>query len=468
MEKLKKTIWAVDLDVDNKCTQNGLSFGESYGHEPAIKLGDKVFTQGDLGGPFSTLTKISDYFYEIEYDKLDYEFAKEYNRKFYKPVAAGCSSVRNGNWYGRNLDWFYNNQVDFLVRTTNDGSRYASIGIAGGVPELTKDVVESGNWVSQYKYLPFSMQDGINENGVFCNINVVPADKGYTKGTTPLIEKREEICALSLVRYVLDNFESAYSAVEYIKNYVSVYQNKKLWEFGYESHFMIGDGENTFILEFVNNQIISINVTSGGGDAKLDGKTYMTNFYLSGVTLNNDGTVYTPYTQDATHNAITTNGITKNGSGLERYNIIAQNYSSSNSKIGMTSLMNLLKYSNSYNENQTPFWYTEFVGERGLTVASTTQEYGPVVEIAIDMYEHRSRETASTWHTTHSCVYDIQNKKVYVHSQETNDEYEFVFKKYYTAKEVDGMFAAFGLPKVTTADNGKTLKVVNGKWTVSN
>ena len=85
--------------------------------------------------------------------------------------------------------------------------------VAGGIPELTVDFVASGEYKDVYKALPFLVVDGINEKGLVCNNNVVPTgDKGRNTGSVPVIEKRDEICQMMLVRYILDNFDNALSA----------------------------------------------------------------------------------------------------------------------------------------------------------------------------------------------------------------------------------------------------------------
>ena len=54
---------------------------------------------------FSEKHKIKDYLYEMYYNELDYDYANEYflNTKT-DLINGGCSAVRNGNFYGRNLD----------------------------------------------------------------------------------------------------------------------------------------------------------------------------------------------------------------------------------------------------------------------------------------------------------------------------------------------------------------------------
>ena len=354
--------------------------------------------------PFKSINFIKNYFYEIAYENIDYEYANDYLKKK-KPIINGaCSSVRNGNWYGRNFDWTYDENAEFLVRTSRANGRYASIGLASGINGLTNDVVKSGVENELYKLVPFMMTDGINECGLVANTNVVPTDKGITTGTSAKISKEVEICSLMLVRYVLDHFVTAKDAAEYIENYMSVYVPSTLIDMGYETHLMIADEVDTYLVEFYGNETVITQMT----------KPYMTNFYLSDITLNADDTVYTP--NDSGHYA-SENNISENGSGLERYNIIVENYTDADTQSGMRELMNKLKYSKAYEGAE---WYTEFVGINGLTVDSEVEDFAEEISYAEKLYEHRIRN-GKTWHTAHSVVYDIENCKLSVIVQEDGE-----------------------------------------------
>lgn len=385
-----------------------------------------------------SLERVGEYLYAIDYDYLDYDFAKQFflsKSPSFRP--AGCSSVRNGNYYGRNLDWFYDNGVDFLVRTPSRNGKLAVMGIAGGLPELSKEVVAFGKYADAYRILPFYLQDGINEAGVFCNINVIPLDKGLTTLAVPSEAEKARICSLMLPRYILDTFSTADEAVEYLQKHVAIYVPRSLQEMGYEAHYMIGDATKTYVVELVDNQVV----------AHIHSR--MTNFFIDGVTFNADGTVYTPADVDDGHKA-SDNGITEHGSGLERYNLIVENYAGANTKAGMRNLMNQLLYSRAYQGHPDApenLWHTEFVGLRGLTVDSPAEDFAEIEEVTGELYASRDRnlpvDVERTWHTTHSSVYDLDTKKLYLVSQEdTEHEYVFGFKKYYSASEIDDLLAA--------------------------
>mgnify|MGYP003309508471 CR=1 FL=1 len=351
---------------------------------------------------FDKLVKRADYLYDAEYSQLDYEYAKDYFKtKAPELVQGGCTSVRNGNFYGRNLDWLYSNYVDVIVHTKD------TLGVSGAISTLTKDYVESDQKGTIYKLVPFYLQDGINTHGVFANVNVV--NKEESKGTTtysiPAIEKRDEICSIMLVRYILDNFNTATEAVEYIRDYVSIYMPGALTDMGYESHWMIGDSQKTYVLEIVNNHIV------------YKEQNILSNFYIDGTTANTDGTYYSIIDNPA-HNPITENGLTPYASGVERYNIAALHEGT------MRELMNKLMYTQTYTKNEgNDFWYSEYVGA-GLGIDNTVADYeenGRIGRIK-QQFAERTRENPVTWQTTHSCVYDISGLTLEIIAQEDPEQ----------------------------------------------
>lgn len=250
-------------------------------------------------------------------------------------------------------------------------------------------------------------------------MNVVPLDKSINV-SVPRVVKKHEVCGSMLIRFVLDKFSNATDAVNYIRDYVSVYFPKSLHDSYYELHYMIGDATNTYSLEFVNNEAVVTEISD---------RAAMTNFYLEGVSFNSDGSVYTPENQDSIHNAVDTNKITENGAGLERYNAIVSTLSAPSSKQKLQDLMHSLIYSrtySTYSDPSYPFWYSEYAGILGRTCKSSVQDFIPIVENAGQQYLKRSRKDGLLWHTTHTSVYDIEHRILYLTCQEDlTKEYTF-------------------------------------------
>lgn len=382
--------------------RNKNNFGECLFYEPII--------------PYENLTQIENYLFNVSYDVLDYNFAKEYFKTKY-PDYFGCSSLRKGDFFGRKYDWLYDESATFKVNVSGNGSRFASFGIAA-LHGLTKDFTEqviSGEIenLSDFKILPFMMLDGINEKGVTAAINVVPNDKGKTVGTVPDVKEKDKLCVFGLVRYVLDNFSSAKQAVKHLKNYVSIFVPETP-SFHYECHFLIADKDESYVVEFINNELIYT----------LQDKPYITNFHLEGTEL----------LPDSTNIDITT--VEPFGMGVERYNIIADAYETLESLDDIRVLMDKLNYTKAYTLNEN-VWYTEFVGDytdsghNVLTTQSDPSEFTWILEHEKTRFANRSRDPSSeyygTWQSVHSSIYDISRKTLYLKCQEEEKEYTLSF-----------------------------------------
>lgn len=368
---------------------------------------------GEHEGYYSKIKKITDYAYEASYVTLNYRYAVERLQESAPVNYGACSSVRNGNMYGRNFDWKYDESATFVVRTPHIGGRYASTSIAR-LDSLTNSFVQSGLYSDDYVLLPFLAVDGINEKGVVANVNVVPLDRGDNEWVTPSGSVEETLSANMLVRYILDNFDSATTAVNYIAQHCKIYTSTKLIELGFNLHFMVADSEKTYCIEFINNDIVVKDISN---------KAFITNFHLDQVTFNEDGTVYTPETQTSGFDAIRTNNVEQHGQGLERYNLI-NNYDGDTSTLdGMGGLMYALMYTNTYMTATNPYWHTEFTGG-DLFVNSPVGDFASVEATAQDEFSRRTRNGA-TWQTVHSAIYDIDEKTLNVVFQEGSTVYTF-------------------------------------------
>lgn len=361
-----------------------------------LKLGGTLVL---LKGGDASVDKVADYLY-----RKSYSFYEDYKDVEMRSVASGCSSFRIGNTMGRNLDWYYSYQADFVVTCERIGA-YRSIGVASH-PGITKSMAESGEYTPFYAELPWYTQDGINEKGLYINHNVVPDDiEGGLTDAIPTGRVDVVLDGRQVTRYVLDNYASVHEAVEHICKHVKIVCNRDLVDKGYGVHYMLADGTDTVVLEIVGGRLHVIEADA------------MTNFWLYGTRLNEDGTVYT--NADApTHKATVENGITPHGAGLERWNIIQQYRNEGGTDV--RTLLNSLLYSRTYTDAE---WFSEMVGSYGITVDTPADDsvMQQVVAGAKVLYENRTREEPSTWHTTHSCVYDLDALTLSVVVQEDGD-----------------------------------------------
>lgn len=389
--------------------------------------GDETF------GYYTKLDYITDYAYEAHYNELNYAFAyKRFAEDKVPVMTGGCTAVRRNNEFARNLDWLYDNTAEFIIHTPPIGGRYATTCSCGQISKLSDEFVKSSKYAEEYILLPFFCVDGVNEAGVFVSANVVPAEKGNTEPfIEPTGESRIEICANMIPRYILDNFDTALGAVNFIKEHARVYFSKKIKEkFGYELHFMVGDKNSTYCIEFADNATNIIDYAS----SSLVDKPVMTNFHFTGMTASMPTNVPTPAHPEPVKS--TDYGITPNGSGLERYNLV-RTYCNAPTSIDLVDLLKRAKYSLVYDYDD---WYAKFysdlvgmpVTEGGtdyLTLDSTVADFEAVYQRLRTKFPKRTRDKDDpdpdafygSWQTTHTVVYNLDNGKATFYFQEDYD-----------------------------------------------
>lgn len=368
-----------------------------------------------------SLIKLSDYLYSVKYYDWDYSVGHKYVKR-YSSIPIQCSAVRKSNLYGRNFDWFYNKSVEYIVQTAPTRGRHASLSVCQGHPDLIEPYVKNGNWMDAYDVLPFLAVDGINDAGVVCNVNVVPTgDKPRTTGTNP---GKERFNGLMLVRYILDYANSASHAIDLLKNIdIWMPENGVL---DTELHYMIADSTVTYIVEFVNNHLLVFSDAEDDYDDISNEMPIMTNFYIAGW----DGNIVTGFDTESGIMPYETT-LTPHAEGLERYRIIADAYDDISSIEDLKALMESVKFTNAYDSEKNPFWYSEFVGDNrpssygDLTIYQPKAVLQPFVDASIREYEHRERN-GKTWHTMHTSLFDISSHSITVYSQE-DYEHPFIF-----------------------------------------
>lgn len=111
--------------------------------------------------------KIQEYAFYMEYSDWDYAYAIEHMKKRFVPLAGACSVVRNGNFVGRNYDYYYDELAGFAVLCRRGHGRHQSIGNCTSWAPLTNAFAETGADDDAYRTLPFAMLDGVNDAGVF-------------------------------------------------------------------------------------------------------------------------------------------------------------------------------------------------------------------------------------------------------------------------------------------------------------
>lgn len=342
---------------------------------------------------YTYLGQIAPYLHEVKYE--DYEFDKD--RLTVSEYLPSCSVVRNGNFVGRNFDFYFDDIPEFIVHVKGNKDRYSSVGVAR-TPLFNETDLVAGNVNKDYfKLLPNVMMDGINEKGVVICTNVV-ANEGVVNHGTNL--GKEDLGIWFVGREVLNHAASAKEGVDIILNRNIVGDFLNIENF----HFMIADSISTYIVEIIGNEVVAKEKT---GDNQI-----MTNFLCN------------------------IDGINDHPSGLERYQILKDNYSMGSTFKGMQDLLYKARFSQSFNPNMDPLWvsdagiytYQQISSGEAATSYKEMLEGGMYEEFTHD-FENNIRSSDPSlawWITVSNSTYDIQNRIFKIYVQENYKQcYEF-------------------------------------------
>lgn len=375
---------------------------------------------GEAGIPVS---RVTDYLFEINCDGYE-EHIGEANEYFtrYNPKLGGCSSVQNGYLRGRNYDWTFDEEPEFVIHVpANENGRHASIGVCA-TTEITAADVENGGIGKVISLLPYLTLDGINDAGLTVNINVV----GYEEMGEYVMKNddpSDDTCPLMVPRLLLDNASS-------IDEAVAMMEEMDIFSLGTqeEAHYMISGPQspddstfNTVVVELIPDEDMHyrLNVIDYSKGGFVDDRPVMTNFHLTGF----DGSM---------------ESLTRHPMGYERYKILHDCFDQGSTVRGMMDLMKKVYYTRAYDLYIDPFWYSEFTaGDIDMTCRGAEclngdpAAAGPFADAVIDAMEKYgaiSRD-GSTWHTVHTSVYDTENGVLYVIPQEGSCAWEFHLEK---------------------------------------
>ena len=336
--------------------------------------------------------KISDMLYEVTYDNYSTEPVGTYDEI---TGEMSCSSVRNGNYHGRNFDFYMNQTSTFVVRTTAKQNRYATIGIAR-LSKVNDAKIDAGLTDRQIQILPWAMVDGINEKGLVVNSNVVAKGDGGTIPHTGTNPGAPELNVLLSIRALLDNCASVQEALAYL----DAHNITPLGSEVSNIHIMISDSVETYVVEIINNTIVA------------KPQYIMTNYFVNMDTIPNHAL------------------------GVERYNILAEHYAEGGTSMeGMWNLMKRARYTDSYYAKNK--WYSEIAAVYGINYKDIPSNYDTLDRILEEQeaewivekeYVERNGLRADTpwWDTSSNSVYDIKNKVLWVTLHEWYDKrYEF-------------------------------------------
>lgn len=191
-------------------------------------------------------------------------------------AAGACTSWRNGQFQGRNLDWYQANYGCLIVQMPKGGNvKHASVSTINSNTTVTQDFIKQGVLTDEMrKVLPATAIDGINDAGVAININIVPHQPG-----DHYIDKEGDLCCTCVVRYVLDNAGSIAEAVDLLK--ARKISQSIVALAGDEAHYMISNADSTIVVEFPQGemQVIYFTKNEKGWYSPNGNPAIMANFY---------------------------------------------------------------------------------------------------------------------------------------------------------------------------------------------
>ena len=380
----------------------------------------------DVTASWHGLRHIAPYLHEIWYD--DYVFCPDASC-FTTGFVAACSSVRKGNFHGRNLDYFLWDSPEFVVHVAAKPSvgRLASVGVARQ-SAMRESGVLAGTYCESYETLPNWIQDGINEKHVVVNCNVVPRfDCGELPLENPDPNSTLPLHIVEIPRYLLDYATNAAHAVELLRG-------RTLFGSGggnYLLHFMVSDPNETLVIEIIHGKVVArrqeimtnfnLNWDNEKQAAVDDSAGWDRNHFWSidkfvrGTTdVAELKKLYTPYAM-----------------GIERYGELLANYDACGQSLDdMMALMRRVQYTKMYDRSLPHFWYSEWCEYdeeiRNEDFYSTSWSWGDgskldewiqsgLEDAAYDLADFERARTnlvkrSETWITGHANVYDIEKR----------------------------------------------------------
>lgn len=338
-----------------------------------------------------------------------------------------CSSVRSyatfkahTNFQARNFDFVYDDRQTYVVHVRDTDRNFA-------FNCMVKDMFRSG---TDLRLFPNMAVDGINQNGVCVNVNVVSKKdldemgKGFAneKGTKPGAQRVHMLCMPSVI---LAKATSAVHALELMRSY-DIYGDLAGLE---HVHFMISDAVDTFVVEIIGDRLkvrgFSLNDHNDCGYVtEIVGKEVpaMTNWYLCN---DSNPRFPLPYVRGK---------YTPRACGIERYDWLWQLYTQGayeKNEERMLRLMKEVRFTNqaildpSTNEYY-PFsdfgWGAEWTQEDYLENRGGFRDRVDAAVADIKKALARNDRTAGIWITSHTAIYDLESKSMRLVFEEDFDD----------------------------------------------
>lgn len=303
----------------------------------------EIFAPGSTGD-YLSLRRVDSYLYEATFDAIP-----EFN-ECTDFIPAGCSSfVRDGKLH-RNLDWYYDNTADFIVRCKD----FEGMAFIAGQEDGKLDFEVLGQ-------LPYNVKDGVNKDGIMVCTHVVNNDWQWDGSG----EKKYDIRYLPY--YILTHLHEIDTIEGVLEAFLNnAFVNASMKEQGYLTQYLVTDGTTTYVISPPDTKNGVYSIRNASSNPKL------TNFR---------------WVEDAT---VDRADLQLHPNGVARWNLIDEN----------TTLEDL-KYTNAYQFDE---WLDEFIGINETTKDSTDEELHAIWAVVRNMWLYRERD-GQLWQTCYSVTY---------------------------------------------------------------
>ncbi len=232
---------------------------------------------------YGNFTDLGNYVIDVdEHTRFDFDTALAFSNKRYdkwsKLPAGGCSALgtraKNGDvLIGRNLDLTVSQFPCYITHVNPVGGfKYKTINFT--YDELftegeTYEALLSNGKINKeyYNALPLLASDSFNEKGLYLEYNMRAYEEYMIcSGTNP--DSPNRICTISLPFVVASNCATVQEALNYIRNYISVYTLlDETVASGWNLCFMIGDASGEYgLIEIARNEIMYLPYQHGQGN----------------------------------------------------------------------------------------------------------------------------------------------------------------------------------------------------------
>lgn len=324
------------------------------------------------------------------YKKLDYNVANNFNKKLYDNWG-GCTAIAknigDNTIIGRNMDLTVSDKPAYVFKTDIKG-KYKTINLAYTYRDYAPNYSDALNGLKDefYNILPFISDDVLNEKGLYIEVNMRNGeeDKFSCSGTNP--DSNERVYMFSLPMYIGLNCATIDEVLEYV-NTLNIYSKRGYWNYA----FLIADTTGRYgVLEFAQNKILWN-----------DGENAQANFYIDKEM----------------------NKINDLKAGVGRYNYVKEHVDEVNTKEDMFSLMDKVKYSETYAYNPSFDVRSEFVGVKenwtyDYVVDDNNQEeineYLDKVRKFNETATREDKKKNEAWESSFTEVIDIKERTIKV------------------------------------------------------